>query len=338
MKLQGYLKGTGKLGNIVCSRVAGETIARDYNPNVANPNTVGQMNQRARLKLASQLAAALSPVIAIPKEGLVSSRNLFIKKNMESIIANNGEAQVVYENIQITNGTAALPSITATREAGVKINVQLADTADAAVDRVIYVVYKKNSEEMLQYVGSAIVDEAGDDGKFPAEFSDFDGDVIIWAYGIKDKDSAASVKYGSYSVVNGQDVARLLMNRTLSAQEFQTTQTRGITLFDDAEGTINAGDNQSMVYVNASGPGTVAISGHTGNRAAFNNGTQCTVVATPNSGCEFVAWRTNGTSTNLSTEASYTFTVNAAADLVAVFNDPNSSNSGGDGFNMGGGE
>ena len=46
MKIRGYLKGKGKLGNIVLSTVAGETIARDYNPEVANPNTAAQVEQR----------------------------------------------------------------------------------------------------------------------------------------------------------------------------------------------------------------------------------------------------------------------------------------------------
>ena len=60
MKVRGYLKGKGKLGNIVCSTVAGETIARDYNPEVANPNTEGQVDQRARFKLMSQLSSIMA--------------------------------------------------------------------------------------------------------------------------------------------------------------------------------------------------------------------------------------------------------------------------------------
>ena len=326
MKLEGYLKGTGKLGNMVTSRVAGVTIARDYNPNVANPNTVAQMNQRARMKLASQLAAALAPVIAIAKEGLVSSRNLFIKKNMDSIIANNGEAQVTYENIQLTNGNTGLPAITATREAGTSITVQLAESADAAVSRVVYVVYRKTNENILQFVGSAVQDEAGDDGLFPVQFADINGDVIIWAYGMKDRSTSASVKYGSYNVNTGEDIARLWMNRTLSASDYQTTVTRGVTLFADAEGTVSAGENQNLVFITASGPGTVAGTGFTGNRKAVTAGESCTVTATPNDGSQFDGWKLNGTDTLVSSEASYTFTPTQQTDLVAYFSTPGSSN------------
>ena len=51
MKLVGILgSGSGKLGSSVFSTVAGETVVRQYQPTVANPNTEAQVNQRARMK------------------------------------------------------------------------------------------------------------------------------------------------------------------------------------------------------------------------------------------------------------------------------------------------
>lgn len=330
MKLQGYLKGTGKLGNIVVSRVAGETIARDYNPNVSNPSTVAQVNQRARMKLASQLAAALAPVIVIPKDGLKSARNLFIKKNMDQIVGNNGQARIIYENIQLTNGNAGLPAIRATRSSEDGIEVQLAETADAAVSRVVYIVYKKTTEDQLQFVGSAIQETAGDDGLFKASFGYVAGDLIIWAYGMKDVTATAKAKYGDYFISSGEDIAQLVMSRKIGAGDYQFTQTRGNTIFGEDAGTIDAGDNEFMVYVGTSGPGSAAIQGATAPRKAFQRGASCTVVATPNEGCQFVAWRKAGSSANLSTSAEYTFTVEATNDLVAFFNNPSSSEGDGD--------
>lgn len=324
MKLYGYLKGNGKLGNIVVSRVAGETIARDYNPSVANPNTVAQVNQRARLKLASQLAAALAPVIVIPKEGLKTSRNLFIKKNMEQIIANNGEAQIIYENIQLTNGNAGLPAITATRSAEDGIVVKLTEAADAAVSRVVYIVYKKTSEEQLQYIGSAIQDTPGEDGMFQASFAFLDGDLIIWAYGMKDVTASAKAQYGNYFVSSGQDIAQLVMSRKIGAGDYQFTQTRGNTLFADSSETVDPDPNQVMVYINASGPGSVAGTGFSGNRKAVQRGESVTVTATPNEGCEFVGWKKAGQTAVLSATAEYTFTAEEQTDLIAYFNDPSS--------------
>lgn len=330
MKVIGNLRGKGKLGGTVYSITAGECITREYNPYVANPNTVSQMNQRSKLKLLSQLAAALAPVIAIPKDGLKSSRNLFISRNHEQVIANNGVAQIVYENIQLTNGNAGLPAIQATRSQEAGIVVKLAASADAAVSRVVYVVYSKSSENQLQYVGSAIQDEAGEDGKFTAEFDYLAGDIVIWAYGMKDLSASATAKYGDYEVTDGQDVAKLFMNRTLSNSDFQFTQTRGITLFSGTGETVNPEEGQKMVYINASGPGTVAGTGFTGNRKAVNVGDTVTVTATPNANCQFLGWQLSGGTGYVSTSAEYSFTVNDNTDLYAVFNDPNSGNGGPD--------
>lgn len=51
--------GSGRAGNFVFSKLDGVTIVRAYQPHVANPNTLAQIEQRAKLKLASQYAAAL---------------------------------------------------------------------------------------------------------------------------------------------------------------------------------------------------------------------------------------------------------------------------------------
>ena len=148
MKLQGFLKGVGKIENLVISQMGGVTVARAYQPNVKNPSTMLQVNQRARLKLASQLAAALAPIIAIAKQGLVSGRNQFIKNNMGAVTADSGVAQISYENIQVTNGTVGLPGISAKRADG-NITVQLSAAADAAISQVVFIIYKKNEENVL---------------------------------------------------------------------------------------------------------------------------------------------------------------------------------------------
>lgn len=311
-------KFRGKLGAVVYSVNTGVQIAREYNPQVKNPNTMSQMNQRSRLKLASQLAAALSPVIAIPREGLVSPRNLFIKGNMDFVSANEGQAMISYENIQLTKGVAGLPAVKAAREAS-NINIELVSDARKSVSRIVYVVYTKTSEDQLQYIDSAVVSEAGENGTFPSSVADFVGDVIIWAYGIKDNSSSATSKYGNYSVNTGEDIAQLVMTRKLAAGDFQFTQTRGTTLFEGQESTTDATPSQNLVYITASGPGTVSGTGFTGNRKAVNKGESVTVKATPNEGAQFDGWRLNGTSQNISSTAEYTFTPTSTTDLVAMF-------------------
>lgn len=321
-------KVVGKIGAIVYSTNAGQIIGREYNPNVANPNTQAQVDQRARLKLASQLAAALAPVIAIPRDGMKSPRNQFIKLNMAQIIANDGVAQVSYENLQLTSGNAGLPTITATRDAQNALTLALQSSADASVSRVVYIVYKKSSENTLQFIHSSIVSVAGDAGTFPTTIANMAGELVIFAYGMKDLSAAASAKYGNYSVTDGQDIARLVMTRNLSAGDYQFTRTRGTTLFSGESEVITPDDDQFMVYITASGSGTVAGNGFTNGRKAVNAGDSVTLTATANSGSTFVGWRYSGESTNFSTENPLTLPVNNNLDIVGVFNTPSSGDLG----------
>ena len=311
-------KFRGKLGAVVYSVNTGVQIAREYNPQVKNPNTMSQVNQRSRLKLASQLAAALAPVIAIPREGLVSTRNLFIKGNMDFVSANEGQAMISYENIQLTKGVAGLPAVKAARVAS-NINIELVSDARKSVSRIVYVIYSKTTENQLQLVNSVVVSEAGENGTFPISIADFVGDVIIWAYGMKDNSSSATSKYGNYSVNTGEDIAQLVISRKLAAGDYQFTKTRGTTLFEGEESTTDATPSQNLVYITASGPGTVSGTGFTGNRKAVNKGESVTVKATPNGGAKFDGWRLNGQTQYVSSTAEYTFTPTSTTDLIAVF-------------------
>lgn len=306
-------KVTGKIGGVVYSTNAGAIIAREYNPNVANPNTAKQVDQRAKMKLMSQIAAALAPVIVIPKEGLKSSRNLFIKKNFDQASAHEGVAQITYENVQLTNGNAGIPAINATRFPESGVQIQLAERCDASITRVVYIMYKKTSEATLQYVQSVIAETPGDAGTFPATMLYIEGDIVLFCYGMKDLNSKATAKYSNYGVRNAEDIAQLAMARSISYADYQFTQTRGTTMFAGENETIPVGGNQARVYLTKQGNGQVSGAG------VYDLGTQVSVTATPAADNAFVGWKLNGSDTIISTNATYTFTLEGMTDLVAVF-------------------
>lgn len=312
-------KVNGKIGAVVYSTTSGQIVAREYNPNVKNPNTISQVNQRARLKLMSQLAVIMAPVIVIPREGLKSSRNLFIKKNMDYCYASGGVAQITYENVQLTNGNAVLPAVNITRSEADGIKVALQSDASASVTRVIYCLYQKTSTATLQYIGSTITTQAGDGGLFPASFAYLAGDIVVFAYGMIDLNGAATVQYGNLNVKSAKDIAELAMTRKLAIGSFQFTETRGATLFTEESENKPVPEGSARVYVTATGGGTAAGAG------VYKIGSDVTVNATPKDGYKFVAWRLNGSDANLSTTAQYTFKLEGQTDLVAVF----ASNSGG---------
>lgn len=309
-------KWSGKNGADVYSVVGGIQIIRSRAERVSNPSTAGQVNQRARLKLMSQLAAAIAPIIAYPRVGLSSPRNQFIKANMPYAYVANGVAQITLENIQLTNGTAGLPQVQISREANVGTTVQLAESADASMAAIVYSVYKKTSESYLQLIGSTVQRVAGEGGDFPTVFPYAEGELIVWAYGLKAITPAASAKYANLKFNTGVDVANLVGTRTIDPAEFQFTQTRGTLLAVNENESVPVPAGYARVYVTPLGNGTVTGGGQ------FQIGSSVTVTATPNEGVNFLGWKLNGSASYISTAASYTFTLAQQTDLVAIFATP----------------
>lgn len=308
-----YGKTTGKIGSIVFSTSGGQTIAREYNPNVSNPNTMAQVNQRARMKLMSQLSASLAPVIAMTKDGLVSKRNKFVKNNFENSYAENGIAQITYENVQLTEGSIGLPTIVATRALESGVTIQLAESASDTVSRVVYILYRKTAEQKLQLVSSVIATAPGGNGTFPATLPYTEGDIVLYAYGMRDTSESATAKYGNMLVANAVDVARLTAVRKLSAEDYQFTQTRGTTMFSGESEVTDVPEGSARVFVTALGGGVVTGAG------VYEIGTTVQVGAAAQSGYAFVGWKLNGSDTIISTDALYEFTVQGMTDLIAVF-------------------
>lgn len=229
MKLQGFLKGVGKIENIVVSQMGGVSIARAYQPNVSNPKTEKQVDQRARLKLASQMAATMSPVIAIPKNGLVSARNAFIRKNMDLITAIKGTAQMMFAKIQLTNGSIPLPPVSATFLASNNFAFGFESAPGDSVSRIVYSLFKKTVDGKLQFYKSYVTEDPGSDGMYSMEVQGLDGEIAVYAYGIKDLSTAAKVKYDNYNIATGEEIAKLVSTRTMSSSDYQFTKTSGTT-------------------------------------------------------------------------------------------------------------
>lgn len=324
-----YGKTMGKIGSIVFSTSGGETIAREYNPHVANPNTMAQVNQRARLKLMSQLSAALAPVVAMRKEGLTSARNKFVQRNFGASYASGGVAQISYENVQLTSGNAGLPQLkweALQVEQTPTLFTFFTDEPSANISRVVHCLFRKTDEGKLEYVSSVIVSQrnAAIEGRyFQASFqvAELNGETgnltanyVLYAYGMSDTSESASARYGNLNVQNATDIARLVATRSISFEDYQFTQTRGASANSGEDQSTDVPAGSARVFVTAIGNGGTVSGGGT-----FQIGTQVTVVATPASGYTFVKWMYNGTELTASTSASYTFTLNEQTDLVAVF-------------------
>lgn len=259
MKLNGLLgTGSGKLGTSVFTTVKGVQIVRQHQPVITNPSTKLQVAQRSRFKLVSQIAASMAGVIAIPRIGLTSSRNLFIKKNMPAILGDVEGAKVSYEKLQLTSGTAGLPDIVVNRSAS-RLNLELASDARGIVNRVIYCIFEKSSDNQLILNTSAVVSDAGEDGYFTLDIPIIAGDLAIYAYGMKDTSASASATFGNYKVNNASDIATLVSKRSISSKDFIFTKTHGTTLFSGENENVTVGENQVMVHLNVGANGQAKV-------------------------------------------------------------------------------
>lgn len=231
MKLKGILgKGTGKLGNAVFAVSGGEQIMREYNPNVSNPNTEAQVAQRAKLKLMSQLAASLSSVIAIPKQGLVSSRNLFIKENIGNTVFVEGAAKIDYLKLQLTKSSVAMPTFDASINTDTgKLTLDFGQSISGIADRVVVIGASANNGEPLVVEGSVVVDVADAASTIEVDSSSVLGQ-LFYVYGIKDKSGAASAKFENYEVVSAESIAKLVAGRSLTTADVAFTTTASAEL------------------------------------------------------------------------------------------------------------
>lgn len=227
MKLNGIIgKGTGKLGSSVFAISGGEQVVREYNPNVSNPNTDAQVAQRAKLKLMSQLVAALAPALGFAKKGLVSARNQFVSKNIGMCSFANEQAEVALGALQLTPSNIGFPGLSVTGATDT-IRATLASAAAGDIKRVAYFVFEQTENDQLQYVTSRIVTEAGEGRTFPTTFSVAKGSYVVYAYGIKDNSVDATIRYENYVSAATESEATLNVVSLFRSSDYGLTITAG---------------------------------------------------------------------------------------------------------------
>lgn len=224
--IQGVL--SGKVGNTIYAIRPGMTIARQYNPSPLNIKSEAQVEARAKFKLLSQLAAVMAGVIAIPKEGIISSRNLFTKKNYGLTSFTNNEASITLADVQLTNSVIGLPEVVVTRGEGTAATFSLASAA-RNISRIVYCAFLKQPDDKLRFAGSYVVSEAGASGRFEVEAALFaNSNYVVYAYGVRDNTASAAVIFGELEAVTAETVAKLLVTRRLTEADVSLTETKGV--------------------------------------------------------------------------------------------------------------
>lgn len=231
MKLNGFIgKGTGKLGSSVFAISGGEQVVREYNPVVSNPNTEAQIAQRAKLKLMSQLAAALAPALGFKKMGLVSARNQFVSKNIGLAIMEGNRAIAPISKLQLTPSNVAFPALATPSATSGVLSVALASVPNGTIKRVVYVVYHINEGDQLEYVASKVVSEPGEDGLFPTIFNGIAGNIVVYACGVKDNTVSATIKYENMIADGAKDESSLEFIELFRTAGYELTKTVGVVV------------------------------------------------------------------------------------------------------------
>ena len=204
-------KATGKVGGSVFQINGGVQIWKEKPVKVSNPNTDAQAEQRAKLKLMSQLAADLQQTIAFQKKGLVSARNQFISANIGKCTFANNKADIELFKLDFTGGSVVLGNITTNAGGAVALDA----AAPASVNSVLYACYILGDDHQLQLTDQKIVSVAGAGNTFPTTLSVPAGPYIVWAYGILNNGKASILSYEDYTAAFGNDDAFLSYVRSV---------------------------------------------------------------------------------------------------------------------------
>lgn len=224
---------TGKLADVVMVVRNGQQIGRRYQPVVSNPSTPAQVESRARLKLMSQLAAVMAPVIAIAKEGPVSARNLFVKLNYRLATYASSIADIQLTDIKITKSVISLSPVLATTEGG-QLSLRL-QRAMPDIDRVVYCIFARENNE-LRYATSSVISKE-DGATFPTTLS-IGVPSVVYAYGVRDNTDRARAIFGDLNVPSAETVAQIIVTRNLLGTDVSLTETRAILYNPSMQGMM----------------------------------------------------------------------------------------------------
>lgn len=235
MKISSQQIGRGKLGNAIYAQIGGECIARQYQPVVANPSTTGQVEQRAKMKLITQLGSQISSNLAFRRSGLKSARNLFVSKNFPLLSYENSEAKINLDGLQLTEGNSYLPALSVTNLRATGFTAEIHAFTGLSISRVVFMAYRVLNGSLVQASREIVTTpDANNVYKVTWPYKAYQG--IVYAYGIIDSSEKATAKFNEMIVNGDASIAQLLANRSLNAQDYRFTATNSASFdIDDSD-------------------------------------------------------------------------------------------------------
>lgn len=204
-------KNSGRVGGVVYSNYRGEQVVRSYQPQVRNPNSPGQVAQRAKFKLVSQVGAALGSEISLSFVSQVSketSRNAFVKAMLKKTTYSSNEASLPIEEIKLTS--SKIPGFRTLSASVQSISGSISEefSSDSRV-RIVIIGYNEGGEIMpIRSLEPQISEDEDNVRRFevqvstiglPAGYSHFR--MLAYVYKI---DRSSGTTYQDYEVLAGE--------------------------------------------------------------------------------------------------------------------------------------
>ena len=224
-------KGSGRVGATLNRIVHGVQIEGAMPAKMTNPNTDAQQDTRARFKLASQLSAIMKNVIAIPRDGLKSGRNIFTSKVFEITELVDGIATVDLNKVQLTNGIRPFGALKVDRGTdNENPSSATIEIKQGVFDQVIMCAFRKDNEDNLIFLDSSIKDIEPDDTERTFDVKYTPDAFIVYVYGITYKNSGYKGKYSNVGANPAEYFARIVSSQKNFNSQAKFSATLGVTL------------------------------------------------------------------------------------------------------------
>ena len=170
------------------------------------------------------MASVVAPFACIPKEGLQTEANVFVRKNMQLASFSDGAARIDMTKIQISGGSSSFVIPTFKIEEGIgKGSISAEDVKNAGFDGVVFLVVGTKRPDIARIIGKVVL--APSQGAFSVEFPIISSysEYHLFSYGVKLSDKGVS-RYGSLESINGAGTVQVSV-MSMVAEGMMTTST-----------------------------------------------------------------------------------------------------------------
>ncbi len=233
---------TGKKAGVITYKVGDTYLVREYTPKVHNPNTLKQVQQRAKIKLLSQITALMRFYIAIFPSSGKSARSIFQRLNYPFITAQNTIASLNFSQMLLSESVRPLPQVekdVIPIDTRFRKYIHFLDEPTADIKRVFYFLFTKSDDNKLTLVECYLSERRttptarGFFNWAGAPFEvDTEGkslyDYVVYAVGMGDNSEEATEYFLNLDVDYIEQVGRLISEKLISSADYYFTETKSL--------------------------------------------------------------------------------------------------------------